>query len=70
MTRPDPDLRGTITCPRCHVASRHSMPDDACQFFLACPACDTVMRPAPGDCCVFCSHGDRGCPSAHGAAGS
>lgn len=56
-------MTGTIRCPDCGVTSSHPVPDDACQYFLECPACGQVMRPLPGDCCVFCSHGDQRCPS-------
>lgn len=38
------------------------MPQNACQFFWTCPHCDTRHRPEPGDCCVFCSYGNRPCP--------
>ena len=37
------------------------MPDDACVFFYECPHCKIVLRPLPGDCCVFCSYGDHQC---------
>ncbi|HET8764401.1 MAG TPA: GDCCVxC domain-containing (seleno)protein [Rhodanobacter sp.] len=53
----------TLTCPRCGHASRQAMPTDACQWFWECPACHEVLRPKPGDCCVFCSYGDVPCPS-------
>lgn len=38
------------------------MPTEACQRFYVCPKCNFWMRPKPGDCCVFCSHGDVPCP--------
>jgi len=38
------------------------MPDDACLHFFECLGCRTVLRPRPGDCCVFCSYGDAPCP--------
>jgi hypothetical protein len=38
------------------------MPSDACLFFYACPGCATVLRPEPGDCCVFCSYSPVTCP--------
>lgn len=38
------------------------MPTDACQYFYECKACKALLRPNPGDCCVFCSFGDRPCP--------
>lgn len=55
-------LDSTITCPECGSATRVRMPTDACQFFWECPACDTLLRPKRGDCCVFCSWGDVPCP--------
>jgi hypothetical protein len=39
------------------------MPVDACQFFYECEGCKTLLRPTPGDCCVFCSYGSVKCPS-------
>lgn len=38
------------------------MPSDACQFFYDCKGCGAVLRPRPGDCCVFCSYGSVPCP--------
>jgi len=55
-------LKSTLTCPDCGNASVMTMPTDACQFFLECPSCGVVLRPKPGDCCVFCSYGDVPCP--------
>ena len=56
------DLESTLTCPHCGVAERLTMPTDACMFFHECTSCGTVLRPKPGDCCVFCSYGDVACP--------
>jgi hypothetical protein len=56
------DLRSRLTCPACAVQSDLEMPADACQFFLDCPSCGAVLRPLPGDCCVFCSYGTVPCP--------
>ena len=39
------------------------MPTDACLFFYDCPGCGTLLKPMPGDCCVFCSFGSVKCPS-------
>jgi hypothetical protein len=39
-----------------------AMPTDACQIVFLCPACQAVLRPKPGDCCVFCSYGSVPCP--------
>ena len=38
------------------------MPTDACQWFYECEQCHTVLKPKPGDCCVFCSYGTVPCP--------
>jgi hypothetical protein len=38
------------------------MPTDACQFFYDCRGCGAVLKPKPGDCCVFCSYGTVPCP--------
>jgi len=51
----------TLHCPDCGHQSREAMPVDACAYFYACPGCDRLLKPHPGDCCVFCSYGDRPC---------
>jgi len=51
-----------LTCPQCGAARREEMPTDACQFFYECTTCHVVLRPKPGDCCVFCSYGSVQCP--------
>jgi hypothetical protein len=45
------------------------MPTDACQFFYDCTLCGRLLRPMPGDCCVFCSYGDVRCPPMQAASG-
>jgi len=55
-------LVSTLTCPECGAATREEMPQDACQYFFDCPTCKAVLKPQPGDCCVFCSYGDVPCP--------
>lgn len=52
----------TITCPVCGSAKTEMMPTDACQFFYDCTFCGALLRPKPGDCCVFCSYGNVPCP--------
>jgi hypothetical protein len=52
----------TITCPFCGFAASETMPNDACQFFYECRGCGGMLRPQPGDCCVFCSYGSVPCP--------
>ncbi|RZW19469.1 MAG: hypothetical protein EX260_07560 [Desulfobulbaceae bacterium] len=51
-----------ICCPACGHREAEMMPVDACQFFYDCKGCGEVLRPLPGDCCVFCSFGDTKCP--------
>ena len=55
-----PDSR--LTCPQCGHTETLTMPVDACQWFHDCPGCGAVLRPLPGDCCVFCSFGSVACP--------
>ncbi|MBZ0128286.1 MAG: hypothetical protein K8F59_04140 [Rhodobacteraceae bacterium] len=55
-------LHSTLTCPHCGDAAKLAMPDDACQWFHECQRCHALLRPLPGDCCVFCSYGDVPCP--------
>jgi hypothetical protein len=50
-------LESVLVCPVCGFAKRETMPTDACQFFYECSNCKTLLRPKPGDCCVFCSYG-------------
>jgi len=57
-----PVLESVITCPQCGARGQETMPTDACQFFYACRACGTLLKPRPGDCCVFCSYGSVKCP--------
>lgn len=53
--RSDMDGTARLTCPNCGGVKEEEMPADACQFFYECTYCESVMRPKPGDCCVFCS---------------
>ncbi len=57
-----PLLSSELTCPKCGACRTETMPDDACIYFYECKACGTVLRPKPGDCCVFCSYGSLPCP--------
>jgi hypothetical protein len=62
-------LESVLTCPHCGYARQETMPTDACQFFYECGGCGALLRPKPGDCCVFCSFGSVKCPpiQQHGA---
>ncbi|WP_322866950.1 GDCCVxC domain-containing (seleno)protein [Aquicoccus sp. G2-2] len=55
-------LTSTLTCPSCGHAETEQMPTDACQWFYECKSCGAVLRPLPGDCCVYCSYGSVACP--------
>jgi len=52
----------TITCPRCGHSEVETMPTDACVGFYPCKGCGQMLRPKPGNCCVFCSYGTVPCP--------
>ena len=55
-------LESEITCPDCRFKKRETMPTDACQWFYECEGCHAVLKPKPGDCCVYCSYGSVPCP--------
>lgn len=55
-------LTSTITCPECSHRQTETMPTDACQYFYDCKGCGAVLKPLPGDCCVYCSYGTVPCP--------
>jgi len=52
----------TLTCPDGGQSSTETMPTDTCQWFYDCRHCGALLKPKPGDCCVFCSWGDVPCP--------
>lgn len=54
--------RSVLTCPECGFAAHATLPTNACQCFKACRNCKALLRPKPGDCCVFCSFGSVRCP--------
>lgn len=55
-------LKSTLTCPECGTAKVETMPTNACLYFYECTACQTLLKPKHGDCCVFCSYGTTPCP--------
>ncbi len=57
-----PVIESTLTCPQCGFAKTETMPFDACQWFYECTSCHALLRPKPGDCCVYCSYGSVPCP--------
>ncbi len=56
------ELQSVIKCPTCGHEETESMPTNACQFFYDCKECGELLRPLPGDCCVYCSYGSVKCP--------
>jgi hypothetical protein len=51
-----------LTCPLCGRSEILKMRSDSCQYYYECRGCGSLLRPAAGDCCVFCSYGDVPCP--------
>jgi hypothetical protein len=51
-------LKSKIKCPLCDFEKIETMPEDACQHFYKCEKCGTLLKPKPGDCCVFGSYDD------------
>jgi hypothetical protein len=60
-------LHSVLTCPKCGHRSAETMPTDACQYFYDCAGCGALLKPAQGDCCVFCSYGSVPCPPVQAA---
>ncbi len=52
-----------LKCPACGFSVAERMPTDRCVFLYRCEGCGTILKPKPGDCCVFCSYGSVPCPS-------
>lgn len=55
-------LESVIMCPECGYEKEEIMHTDSCQYYYECTNCNTLLRPKPGDCCVFCSYGSVKCP--------
>ncbi|WP_299153780.1 GDCCVxC domain-containing (seleno)protein [uncultured Tateyamaria sp.] len=55
-------LESILTCPSCGHVETETMPTDACQWFYECKACNIVLKPLQGDCCVYCSYATVPCP--------
>ena len=63
------ETQSVITCPACGASATETMPLDACMYFYECTSCKQLLRPKPGDCCVFCSFGSVKCPPVQLSAG-
>lgn len=55
-------VASVVTCPNCGHASDETMPTDACRYLYRCEQCGALLKPKPGDCCIFCSYGSVPCP--------
>ncbi|GLQ74373.1 GDCCVxC domain-containing (seleno)protein [Vibrio penaeicida] len=55
-------LESELTCPHCENKKIDVMPTNACQWFYECEHCHQLLKPKPGDCCVYCSYGTVPCP--------
>ena len=53
--------RTHLTCPYCCFREAWEIPADFCLISHRCTNCNMQIKPAPGDCCVFCSYGDTLC---------
>lgn len=62
-------LQSVITCPECGHRKTETMPTDACTYFYECESCGALLKPKPGDCCVFCSFGSVACPPVQEGSG-
>ena len=58
----DTRIQSSLRCPACGFAESLIMPENACIVLHSCTSCGLVIRPATGDCCVFCSYGSVPCP--------
>ena len=56
------ELESVIKCPECGFEKEETMQTDSCMFFYECTNCKNLLKPKPGDCCVFCSYGSVKCP--------
>ena len=56
------ELAVTVTCPICAHRSQDVMPVDRCVIWYQCGDCQAILKPKAGDCCVYCSYGDKRCP--------
>ncbi|WP_373081037.1 GDCCVxC domain-containing (seleno)protein [Zhongshania sp.] len=55
-------LESTLCCPYCAGEAKEIMPENFCQWFYECRFCRELIKPKPGDCCVYCSYGTVSCP--------
>ncbi len=59
---PEIVLQSELCCPKCEYRTEEEMPTDSCLYYYECKGCGALLKPRPGDCCVFCSYGTVACP--------
>lgn len=64
-----PIITSALTCPECAGASDEQMATDSCEIGYICRHCGVMLRPKPGDCCVFCTYGSVPCPPSQQSRG-
>ena len=59
----DTTRQSVMTCPHCGFQRAELMPEHSCVIVYQCQRCGAVLRPAEGDCCVYCTYGTLPCPA-------
>ncbi len=54
--------QATLTCPLCAAVQAAEIPTGSCMPFYKCQKCNKLIKAKDGDCCVFCSYGNKKCP--------
>lgn len=59
------DTQAKLTCPECGATYDVVMPTEQKQHFFKCSneQCNANIATNENECCVFCSHADKPCPS-------
>lgn len=55
-------LDAVLRCPFCLGEELLRMPENFCEILRPCRFCRRIIRPRPGDCCVYCSFATVPCP--------
>ena len=55
------EMYGAEVSPTLTSSVTDAVTDEVCQWFYRCTSCDVLLKPKPGDCCVFCSYGSVPC---------
>ncbi len=55
-------LDAIMTCPACGYQQMVTMEAFGQRMLWPCPACGSVLRPRPGEHCIYCSFASVPCP--------